>query len=102
MAAVLIGTADEIPFSEWDAARSAHPRHDERFDVTVITDGSFHEAKEGLKETGRTIAEALPPGHQGVRIPSIDVDKFWQVIEEYLQRADAVNDEARRAAGTRA
>ncbi|KAM4059690.1 inosine-uridine preferring nucleoside hydrolase [Hirsutella rhossiliensis] len=99
VAAVLIGTVDEIPFSEWDAARSEQPQHNERFNVTVVTDGSFEEAKGGVKETGRTLAEPMPAGHQGVRIPrSMDVDKFWQVIEECIQRADAVNEKAREEA----
>lgn len=99
VAAVLIGTVDEIPFSEWDATRSAHPSHNERFHVTVVTEGSYEEAKAGAKETGRTVAKPLPAGHQGVRIPrSVDVDKFWQVMEECIQRADAVNNKAREQA----
>ncbi|POR39455.1 Uridine nucleosidase [Tolypocladium paradoxum] len=92
VAAVLIGSVDEIPFAEWDASRSAPPRHDERFAVTVITEGSFEEAKQGGKQTGRTLARALPAGQEGVRIPrGMDVAKFWQVIEECIQRADVVN-----------
>ncbi|PHH69877.1 hypothetical protein CDD80_6398 [Ophiocordyceps camponoti-rufipedis] len=95
VAAVLIGTPDEIPFSEWDASRSESPRHDERFQVTVITDGTFDEAKSGEKQTGRTLARALPPGQPGVRIPrSMDVARFWQVIEECISRADVANGTA--------
>ncbi|PFH59803.1 hypothetical protein XA68_11882 [Ophiocordyceps unilateralis] len=100
VAAVLIGTSDEIPFSEWDASRSEAPQHSERFDVTVVTDGTFEEAKSGEKQTGRTVARALPPGQQGVRIPrSMDVAKFWQVIEECIQRADVVNEAGREGGG---
>ncbi|KJZ73519.1 hypothetical protein HIM_07075 [Hirsutella minnesotensis 3608] len=92
VAAVLIGTSDEIPFFEWDGSRSAHPQHEERFQITIVTEGSFEEAKEGAKETGRTIAKVLPAGHEGVRIPrSMDVSRFWQVIEECMQRADLAN-----------
>ncbi|PHH81406.1 hypothetical protein CDD83_3586 [Cordyceps sp. RAO-2017] len=99
VAAVLIGTPDEIPFAEWDADRSAAPRHAERFDVAVVTDGSFEEARSGEKQTGRTLATALPPGRPGVRIPrSLDVARFWQVVEECVQRADAANEEIARAA----
>ena len=93
MAAVLIGSVDEISFSEWDAAKSAPPRHNERFAVSVVTEGTFEEAKQGDKQTGRTLAKALPAGHEGVRIPrSMDTAKFWQVIEDCIQRADAVNE----------
>ncbi|UNI21063.1 Uridine nucleosidase [Purpureocillium takamizusanense] len=93
VAAVLTGTDDEIPFSEWDEARSAPPQHAERFDVRVVTEGTFEEAKLGLKQTGRTIATPLPPGSEGVRIPrAMDVAKFWKVIEECIQRADTVNE----------
>ncbi|KAF4999261.1 hypothetical protein FDECE_11555 [Fusarium decemcellulare] len=91
VAAVLIGTDDEIPFFEWDAKHSEPPEHNERFEVTVITEGTFEEAKEG-KQTGRTLAKLLPPGEEGVRIPrGVDIAKFWQVIEECIERADAKN-----------
>ncbi|RDA96082.1 hypothetical protein CP533_5868 [Ophiocordyceps camponoti-saundersi (nom. inval.)] len=93
VAAVLIGTSDEIPFFEWDASRSESPHHDERFDVNVVTHGTFKEAMSGERQTGRTLARALPPGTPGVRIPrSMDVAKFWQVIEECIQRADIANE----------
>lgn len=91
VAAVLLGTEGEIPFLEWDAARSHGPEHKERFEVTVITEGTFEEAKAG-KQTGRTLAKALSPGEEGVRIPrGVDIPKFWQVIEECIERADAAN-----------
>lgn len=91
VAAVLTGLPNEIPFHEWDAMRSQQPEHKERFKVTVITEGSFEAARQGL-QTGRTIVEALPPGSQGVRIPrSLDISKFWDVIEECIERADEAN-----------
>ncbi|KAI5466413.1 Inosine/uridine-preferring nucleoside hydrolase domain-containing protein [Mariannaea sp. PMI_226] len=91
VAAVLIGTDNEIPFFEWDAERSQSPQHHERFEVTVITEGTFDEARAG-KQTGRTLAKALPSGSEGVRIPrGVDIEKFWQVIEECIERADDVN-----------
>ncbi|KAK4088114.1 hypothetical protein Purlil1_7593 [Purpureocillium lilacinum] len=93
VAAVLTGTDDEIPFTEWEEGKSTPPRHAERFDVRVVTEGTFEEAKLGLKQTGRTIATPLPPGSEGVRIPrGMDVAKFWKVIEECIQRADTVNE----------
>ncbi|KAH7171131.1 Inosine/uridine-preferring nucleoside hydrolase domain-containing protein [Dactylonectria macrodidyma] len=92
VAAVLLGTEGEIPFLEWDAVRSQAPEHKERFEVTVITEGTFDEAKAG-KQTGRTIAKSLSPGDEGVRIPrGLDIPKFWQVIEECIERADAANE----------
>ncbi|KFH45014.1 Uridine nucleosidase-like protein [Hapsidospora chrysogenum ATCC 11550] len=92
VALVLTGTPDEIPFPDWDAQKSAPPPHHERFEVTVVTEGSFEEAREGKKETGRTIVKLLPPGEEGVRIPrSVDTAKFWQVIEECMERADEAN-----------
>ncbi|KAK2592851.1 Uridine nucleosidase 1 [Conoideocrella luteorostrata] len=92
VAAVLVGTPDEIPFHEWDSGKSASPKHEERFEVTVVTEGTFEQAKDENAQTGRTIAKVLPPGEEGVRIPrSMDVAKFWQVTEECISRADERN-----------
>lgn len=97
VAAVLIGTENEIPFFEWDAKHSQPPEHNERFEVTVITEGTFDEAKAG-KQTGRTLAKLLLLGEEGVRIPrGVDTAKFWQVIEECIERADAKNAELKSA-----
>ncbi|KAH6898768.1 Inosine/uridine-preferring nucleoside hydrolase domain-containing protein [Thelonectria olida] len=91
VAAVLIGTENEIPFFEWDAERSPGPEHHERFEVTVITEGTFDEARAG-KQTGRTLAKSLPPGSEGVRIPrGVDIEEFWQVIEDCIESADEAN-----------
>ncbi|KAI9171572.1 Uridine nucleosidase [Paramyrothecium foliicola] len=91
VAAVLQGTPDEIAFPSWDAKKSEEPPYDERFEVTVNTEGTFEEAHKG-KETGRTYAKKLPRGEKGVQIPrSADVPHFWQVIEECIERADEVN-----------
>lgn len=92
VALVLAGTNDEIPFFDWDSKKSAHPEHNERFEVTVVTEGTFEEAQNEGKETGRTIAKILPPGSEGVRIPrSCDTAKFWAAIEDCMERADEVN-----------
>ncbi|OAA73498.1 Inosine/uridine-preferring nucleoside hydrolase [Cordyceps fumosorosea ARSEF 2679] len=97
VAAVLAGTPDEIPFHDWDAERSEAPRYDERFDVAVVTDGVFEDARDGKGETGRTVGRLLPRGQPGVRIPrSLDVAKFWDVIEDCVERADAANAAAGR------
>lgn len=92
VAAVLIGTPDEIPFLEWSEEKSEHPQHDERFKVTIITEGTFEEAKAGTSQTGRTIAKAVPIGEGGVRIPrGVDVARFWQAIEACISSADEAN-----------
>lgn len=92
MALVLAGTQDEIPFHDWDEKKSAHSKHEERFEVTVVTEGTLEEAASGKTQTGRTIAKVLPPGSRGVRIPrGCDTQKFWDVIEECMQHADALN-----------
>ncbi|CAM1506745.1 Fc.00g063860.m01.CDS01 [Cosmosporella sp. VM-42] len=91
VAAVLTGLTDEIPFYEWDANRSQHPEHKERFEVTVVTEGTFDEARQG-KQTGRTIVKKLQPGQDGVRIPrGLDIPKFWDAIEDCIERADEAN-----------
>ncbi|XWW92622.1 hypothetical protein V2A60_000547 [Cordyceps javanica] len=92
VAAVLTGTPDEITFHDWDTERSAGPRYDERFDVSVVTAGVFEDAQDGKAETGRTVGTLLPRGEPGVRVPrSMDVAKFWDVIEDCVERADAAN-----------
>lgn len=92
VAAALLGTPDEIAFPDWHEGKSAAPEHHERFEVSVVTEGSFDEARKGDKETGRTVAKVLPAGSEGVIIPrSVDVPKFWQVIEECMERADEAN-----------
>lgn len=92
VAAVLTGTPDEIAFFDWDDERSQGERHNERFHVKVVTEGTFEAAKEGKCETGRTIASVVDIGKGGVRIPrTVDVAKFWQVMEECTQRADDAN-----------
>lgn len=92
VAAVLIGTPDEIPFYDWHETKSQQPKHNERFDVTIVTEGTFEAAKNGEHQTGRTIAKEVPVGQGGVMIPrGLDVPKFWQVIEECIQRADELN-----------
>lgn len=92
VAAILTGTPDEITFYDWDDERSQGTKHDERFNVTVVTEGTFEAAQEGKFETGRTIAKLVEAGQPGVRIPrSVDVEKFWKVLEECTQRADEAN-----------
>lgn len=92
VAAILTGTPDEISFFDWDDERSVGEKRDERFNVKVVTEGTFEAAKEGKFETGRTIATDAGPGQAGVRIPrSLDVNKFWTVMEECIQRSDDAN-----------
>ena len=97
VAAVLTGTDAEIPFvesAETETNGSGTGGAAERFEVTVVTDGTTDEALAGKTETGRTVVKLLPPGSEGVRIPrSLDIPLFWRVLEECCTRADAANAE---------
>ncbi|KAB5536521.1 Inosine/uridine-preferring nucleoside hydrolase domain-containing protein [Coniochaeta sp. 2T2.1] len=88
VAAVFPGMgADDIPFYDADPVTGAR----ERYQVTVVTDGTIEEAHAGLKETGRTVVRLLSPGEEGVRIPrGLDIPKFWNVLEECIERAEDV------------
>ncbi|PHH50329.1 Uridine nucleosidase [Ceratocystis fimbriata CBS 114723] len=90
VAIALIGTDDEIPFYDYRPNDSS--KTPERFRVTVVTDGSYEDAKDGVAQTGRTIVEPLPSGVSGVRIPrGLDIEKFWAEIATCIDRADAAN-----------
>lgn len=91
VAVVLDGIAGvEIPFYDFDGVGGRR----ERYDVHVITEGSHEDAKAGA-ETGRTVVRLLPEGEEGVKIPrGLDVGRFWQVLEDCLERADEVNANA--------
>jgi uridine nucleosidase len=92
VAAVLAGTAHEIPFYDFDPKSPESDRRPERFEVKVITEGTLDEALHSGAQTGRTVARLLEPGKPGVRIPrGLDIAMFWRVIEECCQRADEVN-----------
>lgn len=78
----------EIPFHDFKKGEEGRR---ERYAVHVVTDGSHEEALGGA-ETGRTVVKLLPPGEEGVKIPrSLDVPRFWTVLEKSLERADAAN-----------
>ena len=103
VAAILsgIGGEDEIDFYDFDPTTTAdlkNPPARERFEVTVVTEGTYEEAHAGAK-TGQTIVKLLPPGEEGVRIPrALDFQKFWKVLEECVSRADEANSAALAAA----
>ncbi|TAQ89294.1 hypothetical protein B7494_g2389 [Chlorociboria aeruginascens] len=86
VAVVLDGVVGaEIPF--YDEKRGRR----ERYQVDVVTEGSHEDAKKGA-QTGRTIVKLLPEGEEGVKIPrGLDVGRFWDVLEDCLQRADEAN-----------
>jgi uridine nucleosidase len=90
VAVILDGLKDiEVPF--YDHKTGEEGRR-ERYHVEVLTEGSHEDALGGLTQTGRTIAKLLDEGEQGVKIPrSLDVQRFWQLLEECLSRADEVN-----------
>jgi len=88
VAAILTGVGKErgeISFNEGESGR-------ERFDVSVVTEGSYEDARAGLTKTGQILVKALPAGEQGVRIPrGLDVPLFWKTLEECVSRADDAN-----------
>lgn len=102
VAAVLTGTPWEIPIYECDPNSSSEfPNKRERFDIKVITEGTHDDALHRGSQLGRTVATPLPPGAEGVRIPrGLDIEKFWMVLEECVQKADEANERALQAAPT--
>ncbi|KAK5658803.1 hypothetical protein OQA88_1615 [Cercophora sp. LCS_1] len=103
VAAVLAGVGEqhEIPFCDSDPEGKVNgtgPR--ERFEVSVVTEGTYEEAMAGAK-TGQLIVKKLPPGEEGVRIPrNLNIPLFWKVLEECVARADAANAAAANGNGT--
>ncbi|KAK3904844.1 hypothetical protein C8A05DRAFT_42141 [Staphylotrichum tortipilum] len=100
VAAVLAGLGDEheIPFCDSDPAGEPGLAQPERYEVAVVTEGSYEDARAGAR-TGQITARLLPPGEAGVRIPrSLDIPLFWKAIEECVSRADAANAAAEAAA----
>ena len=99
VAVALTGTEHEIAFYDYDPKSAEGPGRRERFAVEIVTEGTLDDAFAGA-QTGRTIARRLDdPAAPGVRIPrGLDIPRFWTVIEECCQRADAANA-ARAAAG---
>jgi uridine nucleosidase len=92
VAVVLDGIiGEEIPFYDFPEGRSGER---ERFKVAVVTEGSHDDAQKGAN-TGRTIAQLLPEGEEGVKIPrNLDVGRFWKVLEDCLEMADEFNSAA--------
>lgn len=85
------GNPEAIPF--FDGSR-------ERYEVTVVTEGTYEQALAGAR-TGQITARLLPPGEEGVRIPrGVDIARFWEVLERCVERADEVNAAAAAAAGS--
>jgi len=92
VAVILDGIAgEEIPFYDFDPRVKEGEKRRERFHVHVVTEGTHEEAQKGA-QTGRTIVKLLPEGEEGVKIPrGLNIERFWDVIEDCLERADAVN-----------
>ena len=62
----------------------------ERFDVTVITEGHHGTDVSVTGQLGRTLA--VPAEGPGVSIPrGVDVDSFWNIVIDCIQRADDCN-----------
>jgi uridine nucleosidase len=64
----------------------------ERFQVDIVTEGVHSLTQSEVGELGRTKVTKLPPGEEGCRIPrSVDLEKFWGMIESALKKADKVS-----------
>ncbi len=90
VAAILDGISEyEIPFYDYLSGQNGRK---ERYEVSIITEGTHEQALEGTSQTGRTIAKLLEKGEGGIKIPrGLNVQRFWTVLEECLQRADEKN-----------
>lgn len=90
VAAILDGVVSyEIPFYDYELG---HEGRKERYEVSIVIEGTHEEALKGETETGRTIVKLLEKGEGGIKIPrSLNVQRFWTVLEECLQRADERN-----------
>lgn len=90
VAAVLDGMSEyEIPFYDHEPG---HEGRKERYEVSVIAEGTHEQALKGETETGRTIVKLLEKGEGGVKIPrGLNVPRFWGILEECLERADEKN-----------
>ena len=62
-------------------------RDGERWHVNVVTDGDHSDDDHKTDQVGRTAISSASGG--GVRIPrGLDVARFWDVIEDCLERVD--------------
>ncbi len=62
-------------------------RDGERWHVSVVTDGDHSDDDHKTNQVGRTVISSASGG--GVRIPrGLDVARFWDVIEDCLERVD--------------
>ena len=69
---------------------------EERWVVEVVTDGMHSTDPKKRGQVGRTVVTAAEPGEGRVRIPrGLDVERFWRVVGECVERAE----EAARRSG---
>lgn len=73
-----------------DKALKFNDKGGERFNVNVVTDGKHGTDVSVTGQLGRTIVEPATGG--GVAIPrGVDLDAFWNLIIDCIQRADEWN-----------
>ena len=61
----------------------------ERWHVRVVTDGMHSNSSDLRGQVGRTVATMAPAQEDGVSIPrSLNVNRFWEVVESCIQRAE--------------
>jgi uridine nucleosidase len=72
-------------------------RDGERFAVVTVTEGQHSENMSQTGQLGRTVVTKLPKGEPGIRIPrSLDVEKFWYLIDEAIKKAEIAGQGAVR------
>ena len=67
-------------------------RGSDRWRVKVLTDGNHSDFEDEQGQVGRTVIKAVDEisSFRGVRIPrSLDVERFWAILEDCMQRAEA-------------
>ncbi len=65
-------------------------RGGERWQVEVVTEGLHSDLEEERGQVGRTVATKVTGSGGGVRIPrGLDVQRFWTMIEQCVQRAES-------------
>ena len=65
-------------------------RGGERWDVRIVTEGEHSDDPEKRGQVGRTVVTRKQAGEAGVRIPrGMDVERFWQLIDDALTSAES-------------
>lgn len=89
--AVVLSTLNPIFASQHpDQAIKFDDKDGERFEITIVTDGLHGKDVAVTGQLGRSVA--APAARRGVAIPrGVDLEAFWGLVLECLERADKCN-----------